>query len=258
MSPSLESVAIRFSFNQLLGSVSPEEQARLLPYLQPVKLSLGDILQECYGRTPFIYFPTTSVISLVCPLENGTCAEVAVTGKDGVVGTSVVLGEAATAYRAIVGVEGEALKVEARIVKELFHRGGTFQKAILLYLESLISQISLTAACNRMHTLEKRLCRWLLLIRDRTSFDEFTLTQEFIAHMLGGRRETVTVAAGHLQDAGLIEYRRGHLRILDREGLENAVCECYRVLGARSAQPFPERHHSVEVLCSARTTSALR
>jgi CRP-like cAMP-binding protein len=241
----------------LLASVSDEDQVRLLPHLQPVKLSLGDVLHECNGRAPFAYFPTTCVVSLVCPLENGTCAEVAVTGRDGVVGTSAVLGDSATSNRAIVGVEGEALRVEARIVKDRFKQGGSFQKAMLYYLESLITQISLTAACNRMHTLEKRLCRWLLLIRDRTSFDEFTLTQEFISHMLGGRRETVTVAAGRLQDAGLIEYRRGHLRILDREGLENAVCECYRALGPE--HPLPQQHHSVrELICSARTTNALR
>ena len=259
MSPAQESTGFAPSPNQLLASISPEEYFRLLPHLQAVKLSLGDVLHEGYGRVPFAYFPTTCVVSLVCPLENGACAEVAVAGRDGVIGTSAVLGDTLAANRAIVGIEGEALRVDARIVKENFQRAGTFQMAMLRYVESLIAQISATAACNRVHTLEKRLCRWLLLIRDRTSFDEMTLTQEFIAHMLGGRRETVTVAAGRLQDAGLIEYRRGHLRILNREGLESAVCECYRALGATSVRSFAHRDHAMpEVPCNTRTTSALR
>lgn len=259
MSPAQETVGIASCLNGLLTSVSHEEYVRLLPHLQAVKLSLGDVLHEGYGRVPFTYFPTTCVVSLVCPLESGACAEVAVAGRDGVIGTSAVLGDTPAANRAIVGIEGEALRVDSRIVKESFQRGGTFQKAMLRYVESLIAQISLTAACNRMHTLEKRLCRWLLLIRDRTSFDDMILTQEFIAHMLGGRRETVTVAAGRLQDAGLIEYRRGHLRILDREGLEGAVCECYRALGANCSRPLAHRNQSAcDVPCSTRTTSALR
>ena len=259
MSPSQETIGIGPTLNQLLANVSADEYVRLCPHLQTVKLALGDVLHEGYGRVPFAYFPTTCVVSLVCPLENGACAEVAVTGRDGMIGTSALLADTSAPNRAIVGIEGEALRADTRVVKEHFRLGGTFQKATLRYVENLIGQISLTAACNRMHTLQKRLCRWLLLIRDRTAFDDMTLTQEFIAYMLGGRRETVTVAAGHLQDAGLIEYRRGHLRIVDRSGLEKAVCECYRALGHKDAQDFARRDQAMpELPCSARTTSALR
>jgi len=259
MSPTQDTISIGSHLNQVLASVAAEEYVRLLPHLQIVRLSHGDVLHEGYGRVPFAFFPTTCVISLVCPLENGSCSEVAVTGRDGMIGTSAVLADTPAANRAIVGIEGEALRVDTRVVKEHFQRGGTFQMAMLRYVETLIGQISLTAACNRMHTLEKRLCRWLLLIRDRSSFDDMTLTQEFIAYMLGGRRETVTVAAGRLQDAGLIEYRRGHLRILDRDGLESAVCECYRALDGKGTHPLAPRDHALrELPCSARTTSALR
>ncbi len=221
--------------NLLLSSVSEDEYLNLLPHFRTVSLSLGDVIDGLNGPLGFAYFPITSVVSLICGMENGTTTEVALTGRDGIVGTSIFLGGNTATNRAIVGIAGDAIRINGRILREHFMRGGTLQRALLRYTESLISQISLTAACNRIHTLEKRLCRWLLLIRDRTSSDELVMTQEFIANILGGRRETVTVAAGRLQDAGLIHYSRGHLRILDRKGLEGAVCECYRAISVPAA-----------------------
>jgi len=230
------------SQNHLLSSVSGEDYDRLLPHLCPVKLSLGSVVGDSNGHFGFAYFPTTCVVSLICAMENGATAEVALTGNDGVLGTSLFLGGNTTTSRAVVGIAGEALRMEAKVLKDQFMRGGTFQRVLLRYTEALITQISLTAACNRMHTLEKRLCRWLLLIRDRATSDELIMTQEFIANMLGGRRETVTVAAGHLQDAGLIHYTRGRLRIVNRKGLESTVCECYRAVRSDGNRMLAEKN----------------
>jgi CRP-like cAMP-binding protein len=229
--------------NRLLSALAAEDYAQLAPHLRTVKMELGATLGYGSSGNNFAYFPTTSVISLICDMENGATAEVALAGNDGLLGTSLFLGGGTAASRAIVGISGEALRLDARILKEQFARCYSFQRILLRYTETLISQISLTAACNRMHKLEKRFCRWLLLIHDRATSDEFVMTQEFIANMLGGRRETVTVAAGHLQDAGLIQYTRGRLKIMDRAGLENSVCECYRPVadleqGERTAKSF--------------------
>jgi CRP-like cAMP-binding protein len=213
--------------NHLLGSLSVEEYVRLAPYLRTVRLGLGDEIRQGSGNSGFAYFPTSSVVSLICDMEDGATVEVGLAGNEGVLGTSFFLGGNSTTSRAVVGIAGEAVRMDAKILRDQFTRGGAFQRLLLQYTGTLLAQISLTAACNRKHTLEKRLCRWLLLIRDRVDSDELTMTQEFIANMLGGRRETVTVAAGRLQDAGLIHYTRGHLRIVDRKGLEEAVCECY-------------------------------
>jgi CRP-like cAMP-binding protein len=220
------------SSNHLLSSLSVEEYACLVPHLQTVKLSLGDVINEGSGSSGFAYFPTTCVVSLICDMEDGATVEVAVAGSDGVLGTSLFLGGNPTANRAVVGIAGEALRLDAKLLRDQFMRGGAFQRVLLRYTNALITQICLTAACNRKHTLEKRLCRWLLLIRDRVRSDELIMTQEFIANMLGGRRETVTVAAGRLQDAGLIHYTRGRLRIMDRKRLEQAVCECYKAVSS--------------------------
>ena len=221
-----------YSQNQLLASLSVEDYALLIPHLHAVKLSLGDVISQGFGDFGFAYFPTTCVVSLICDMEEGTTAEVALAGNDGVVGTSLFLGGNPTTNRAMVGIAGFALRMEARFLRDQFTRGGAFQRMLLRYTSSLITQISLTAACNRKHTLEKRLCRWLLLLRDRVASDELIMTQEFIANILGGRRETVTVAAGRLQDAGLIHYTRGRLRIVDRKRLEETGCACYRAVRA--------------------------
>jgi hypothetical protein len=253
MSPNV--LTLKPPTNLLLSSLAPEDYAKLAPHLQTVKLESGAILggdAECR----FAYFPTTCVVSLICEMEDGATAEVALTGNEGVLGTSLFLGGGhAATNRAIVGIAGEAQRMDAQILKGQFMRCEAFQRVLLRYTDALISQISNTAACNRRHTLEKRLCRWLLLLHDRASSDEFVMTQEFIANMLGGRRETVTVAAGHLQDAGLIRYTRGRLRIVDRQGLEHYVCECYRnVRSEHMPQPVDGR----QGLAKTRTSSALR
>jgi CRP-like cAMP-binding protein len=230
--------------NQLLSSLPMEEYARLVPHLRVVRFALGEVIGQGSGPCVFAYFPTSSVVSLICDMEDGATVEVALTGNDGVLGTSLFLGGTATASRAVVGIAGEAMIMESRVLRDQFRRGGIFQSALLGYASTLITQISLTAACNRRHTLEKRLCRWLLLIHDRIESDELVMTQEFIANILGGRRETVTVAAGRLQDAGLIRYRRGRLQIIDRKGLEDAVCECYRPVGVRASRPVTSEDDS--------------
>ena len=225
--------------NLLLSSLSIEEYARLLPHLHTVKLALGDVIDQGSRDFGFAYFPTTCVVSLICDMEDGATAEVALAGNDGVVGTSLFLGGNSTTNRAIVGIAGYALRMGARFLRDEFMRGGPFQCMLLRYTNTLIAQISLTAACNGKHTLEKRLCRWLLLIRDRVASDELIMTQEFIANMLGGRRETVTVAAGRLQDAGLIRYTRGRLRIVDRKRLEEAGCGCYQAVRTEFSSLLP-------------------
>jgi hypothetical protein len=235
--------------NLLLSSLSGEDYARLAPHLHTVKLSLGEVVGRTPGESSFAYFPTTCVVSLICDMEDGGTAEVALTGNDGVLGTSLFLGGNTTTNRAVVGIAGEAQRMDARVLRDQFTRGGAFQRALLRYTEALITQISLTAACNRMHKLEKRLCRWLLLIHDRATSNEFVMTQEFIANMLGGRRETVTVAAGHLQDAGLIHYTRGRLRIVDRKGLENSVCECYRAVPSDAPRVLAPRKMETVTAC---------
>jgi CRP-like cAMP-binding protein len=171
-------------------------------------------------------------------MENGSTAEMGLTGNDGVVGIALFLGGQTMANRAVVQIGGGAFRMKVATLKEEFARGGALQKLLLRYTQSLLSQISQTAVCNRLHPVESRLCRWLLLSHDRVKSDELRMTQEFIANMLGGRRESVTVAAGRLQDAGLIHYSRGQIRILSRQGLEAAVCECYHVIKKETDRLF--------------------
>jgi CRP-like cAMP-binding protein len=216
--------------NRLISSFPPEVYDRLRPNLQPVALSLGEVVYEAGSRPEYVYFPTGAVVSLLYSMENGATAEVGLTGNDGIVGIALFLGGDTTPNRAIVQIAGEALKMRARFLQEEFARGGPVQQVLLRYTQALITQISQTAVCNRLHPVEKRLCRWLLLSHDLVQSDELAMTQEFISNMLGGRRESVTVAAARLQDAGLIRYSRGHITILNRAGLEAAVCECYRIV----------------------------
>ncbi|MDB5080188.1 MAG: Crp/Fnr family transcriptional regulator [Chloroflexi bacterium] len=216
--------------NRLLAALTEEEYQRLKPELEPVNFELGKVIYQAYEKIEYLYFPTTSMISLLLTLEDGMTAEVGLTGKDGVVGVALVLGSDNTPNQAVVQIAGGALRLKARIVQEEFKRGGTFQKVLLLYTQTLLTQISQTAICNRLHPVEQRFCRWLLLSHDRVKSDVLKMTQELIASMLGGRRESVTVAAGRLQDAGLINYARGHITILNRQGLEESVCECYGVV----------------------------
>jgi CRP-like cAMP-binding protein len=216
--------------NLLLAKLPAEDCQRLLPSLQPVALRLGEVLYESRGFLSHVYFPTTSVVSFLYTMGDGTTAEMGLAGNDGLVGIALFLGGDTAPNRAVVQIAGNALRMKAEILRQEFARGGSFQRLLLLYTQALIAQISQTAVCNRLHSVEQRLCRWLLLSHDRVKSDELAMSQEFISSMLGGRRESVTVAAQRLQDAGLIHYVRGHITILDRRGLEATVCECYGVV----------------------------
>jgi CRP-like cAMP-binding protein len=219
-----------FLENHLLRSLSAEERARLRPSMQHTPLTLGQVLYESGGFLDYVYFPTTCVASCLSTMHDGSTAEVALAGNDGVIGIALFLGGGTIPHRAVVQIGGYAIKIPARVLQAEFARGGLLQRILLRYTQALITQISQTAVCNRLHSVEQRLCRWLLLCHDRVNGPELLMTQEYIANMLGGRRESVTVAAGHLQDIGLIHYSRGHITILDRKGLEMMVCECYRIV----------------------------
>jgi CRP-like cAMP-binding protein len=216
--------------NRLLAMLPREEYERLLPHFEQVSFALGEVIYESGGRQSYIYFPTTAIISLLYLMENGSSAEMGVAGNDGLVGIALFMGGDTVPNRAIVQSAGDALKMKTKALKAEFARGGTFQRLLLRYTQALMTQMSQTAVCNRLHTVEQQLCRWLLLSRDRLETDELVMTQELIANMLGVRREGVTHAAQRLQETGLISYVRGRIRILDRSGLEATVCECYGVV----------------------------
>src|SRR3984893_9924703 len=218
------------SENRLLGSLPADEYERLRPHLQEVKFSLGQVVYEFGGHMDHVFFPTDSIVSLLYTMENGTSAEMGLTGNDGVVGIALFMGGGTMPNRAVVQSAGGALRMKAKVLQDEFAQGGKFQQLLLRYTQALITQISQTAVCNRLHTVEQQLCRWLLLSHDRVKADELIMTQELIADMLGVRREGVTVAAGRLQDSGAISHVRGHIKILDRTTLEETVCECDRVV----------------------------
>jgi CRP-like cAMP-binding protein len=203
---------------------------RLRPHLRYVPLALGEVIYESGGRQSHIYFPTTAIISLLYLMENGSSAEMGVAGCEGLVGVALFMGGGTVPNRAVVQSAGAAFRMKTKVLQEEFARGDTFQRLLLRYTQALMTQMSQTAVCNRLHTVEQQLCRWLLLSRDRLDTDELVMTQELIANMLGVRREGVTNAAGRLQESGLISYVRGRITILDRRGLEAAVCECYKVV----------------------------
>jgi CRP-like cAMP-binding protein len=216
--------------NRLLAALPREEYERLLPSLQQTSFSLGDVVYEFSGHLDYVYFPTTAIISLLYTMENGATAEMGLTGNDGVVGIALFMGGGTMPNRAVVLSAGDAIRMKVKVLQEEFALSGKFQRLLLRYTQALITQISQTAVCNRLHSVEQQLCRWLLLSHDRLSTDELIMTQELIADMLGVRREGVTVAAGHLQDIGAISYVRGRIQILDRQKLEDTVCECYQVV----------------------------
>lgn len=220
--------------NRILVALPPQDRARLQLAFQPVTFALDDVLYEPGARIEHVYFPTTAVVSLLYTMEDGSSAEMGLAGNDGVVGVALFLGGDTTPNRAVVQVGGGALRIRARTLREEFATGGALQQLLLRYTQAFITQVSQTAVCNRLHAVEQRLCRWLLMCHDRVGTNELLMTQERISSMLGGRRETVTVAAGRLQDAGLIRYTRGLITILDRKGLEAAVCECYPTVRAES------------------------
>jgi CRP-like cAMP-binding protein len=215
--------------NRLLAALPADEYERLHPRLQDVSFSLGEVVYEFGGHLDYVFFPTTSIVSLLYTMENGSSAEMGLTGNDGVVGIALFMGGGTMPNRAVVQSGGGPLRMKAKVLQDEFALGGKFQHLLLRYTQALITQISQKAVCNRLHSVEQQLCRWLLLSHDRVKGDEF-MTQELIADMLGVRREGVTVAAGRLQDAGAISYVRGHITILDRQKLEETVCECYQVV----------------------------
>jgi CRP-like cAMP-binding protein len=216
--------------NRLLALLPADEYERLRPNLRQVSFSLGEVVYEFGAQLDYVFFPTTSIVSLLYTMENGASAEMGLTGNDGVVGIALFMGGGTMPNRAVVQSAGGALKMKAKVMQDEFARGGKFQQLLLRYTQALITQISQTAVCNRLHSVEQQLCRWLLLSHDRLNTNELVMTQELIADMLGVRREGVTVAAGRLQDAGAISYVRGRIQILDRQELEATACECYRVV----------------------------
>jgi CRP-like cAMP-binding protein len=216
--------------NLLLAALPQAEWARWRPQLEPVDMPLGKVLYESGGALPHVYFPTTSIVSLLYVMEDGACAEIAVVGKEGVVGISLFMGGHTTPSRGVVQSAGRGFRLKADLLMLEFNRGGPVLHLLLRYTQALITQMAQTAVCNRHHSLDQQLCRWLLLSLDRLSSKHLVMTQELIANMLGVRREGVTEAAGHLQKAGLIRYHRGRITVLDRERLEQRACECYAVV----------------------------
>jgi len=216
--------------NQLLAALPAEIFERLSPHLELISMPLGEVLYESGGQLHHAYFPTTAIVSLHYVMENGASAEIAGVGNEGVLGIPLFMGGNTTPSRAIVQTAGWGYRLKARLMMEEFNRAGPMMRLMLRYTQALITQISQTAVCNRHHSVEQQLCRWLLLTLDRLPSNELTMTQELIASMLGVRREGITETAGNLQRAGLISYRRGHITVLDRSGLESHSCECYKVV----------------------------
>ena len=216
--------------NHLLAALSATDYARLLPDLELTAMPLGRVVYEAGGQMGYLYFPTTSIVSLLYVMENGASAEIAITGNDGLVGISLFMGGETTPSRAVVQSAGHGYRLKAGIMKREFALGGKLQHLALRFTQALITQMAQTAVCNRHHTIDQQLCRWLLLSLDRLSGDELVMTQELIANMLGVRRVGVTEAAGKLQREGLIRYSRGRIKVLDRAKMEQRVCECYEVV----------------------------
>jgi CRP-like cAMP-binding protein len=223
-------IAVDPRANHLLASLADAEWGRWMPYLELVEMPFGQVLLESGGKVPHVYFPVTSIVSLLYVMENGSSAEIAVVGREGLIGISLFMGGGTTPSRAVVQTTGHGYRLRAARVMKEFNRSGPVLRLLLRYTQALITQMAQTAACNRHHSLDQQLCRWLLLSLDRLPSNELVMTQALIAAMLGVRREGVTEAAGHLQKAGVISYRRGRMLVLDREALESRTCECYGVV----------------------------
>ena len=225
--------------NRLLAALPADVYARLQPDLELFPLGLGKVIYEAHDTLSHVYFPTTAIVSLLYTMENGSSAEMGVVGCDGVVGIAVFMGGDTTPNRAVVQSAGDAFRLALSSFRAEFRRTGELHRMLLLYTQALLTQMSQTAVCNRLHSVEQRLCRCLLLSHDRLETNELIMTQELIASMLGVRREGVSVAAHRLQDAGLIRYKRGHITIVDRPGLESRVCECYQVVKTECDRLLP-------------------
>lgn len=227
--------------NRLLAVLPEIEFERLKPQLEAVDMPLGQVLYESGRTLSHVYFPTTSIVSLLYVMENGASAEIAVVGNEGVVGIALFMGGESTPSRAVVQSAGQGFRLRGQAIKEAFSRSGPVMHLLLRYTQALITQMAQTAVCNRHHSLDQQLCRWLLLSLDRLQGNELVMTQELIANMLGVRREGVTEGALKLQAAGLIRYARGHITVLDRVGLEARTCECYAVVRKEYGRLLPDR-----------------
>ncbi|MGA7178475.1 MAG: Crp/Fnr family transcriptional regulator [Thiobacillaceae bacterium] len=216
--------------NHLLAALPADEYARILPNLELVPMPLGEALYEPGSQMRHVYFPTTSIVSLLYVMADGASAEIAIVGNEGVVGVSLFMGGETTTSRAVVQSAGHGYRLKGSLLKDEFFHAGPMQHLLLRYTQALLTQMAQTAVCNRHHSLDQQLCRWLLLSLDRLRSNDLVMTQELIANMLGVRREGVTEAAGNLQKAGLIHYSRGKITVVDRPGLESRVCECYQVV----------------------------
>jgi len=218
------------SKNHLLAALPADEFARVKPKLEQLSYKLGDVLYESGDRIDYVYFPTTMIISMLYVMENGATAEIGVVGNDGLIGNALFMGGETTTSRAIIQSAGEAHRMKAKDVKAEFALGGMFQQMLLRFTQALMTQISQTAVCNRLHSLEQQLCRWLLLSHDRLNSNELVMTHDLISNMLGVRREGVTLAAQKLAKKKLIKNMRGTITVINRQGLEKAACECYEVV----------------------------
>ena len=216
--------------NYLLASLSIDDFKQLEPKLEPVSFKLGEVLYEARGRMAHAYFPTTAIVSMLYIMENGATAEIGIIGNDGIVGNALFMGGETTTSRAIIQSAGDAIRISAKDLKAEFAKAGRFQNLLLRYTQALMTQISQTAVCNRLHPIEQQLARWLLLSHDRLQSDELVMTHDLISNMLGVRREGVTIAAKKLAHKKLIKNIRGTIIMLDRQGLEKEVCECYEIV----------------------------
>ena len=226
--------------NHLLAALPAQDRERLLPHLERVPMPLGHVLYESGSELRHVYFPTTSIVSLLYVMIDGASAEIAVVGNDGILGVALFMGGETMPNRAVVQSAGHAYRLQGALLKQEFNRSGELQHLLLRYTQALLTQMAQTAVCNRHHSVDQQLCRWLLLSLDRLPSNELTMTQELIANMLGVRRDGVTEAAGKLQHAGLIEYHRGRITVVDRPGLEARVCECYEVVKKEFDRLLPE------------------
>jgi CRP-like cAMP-binding protein len=233
--------SLEFRKNRLLAALPDRQWQEWTTQLERVQLPLGLVLYESGDTLGYMYFPITAIVSLLYVMENGASAEIAVVGNEGLVGVSLFMGGESTSSRAVVQSAGFGCRIRAKVMKDEFDKGGPVLHLLLRYTQALLTQMAQTAVCNRHHSLDQQLCRWLLLSLDRMEGDELVMTQELIANMLGVRREGVTEAALKLQKAGLITYARGHITVLNRQGVEARTCECYAVVKREYDRLLPEQ-----------------
>ena len=240
--------------NHLLAALPTAGFERIAPHLELVAMPLGEVLYESSGQLQHAYFPTTAIVSMHYVMENGASSEIAEVGNEGVLGISLFMGGNTTPSRAAVQTAGHGYQLKTRLLMEEFNRGGVMQRLLLRYAQALITQVSQTAVCNRHHLVEQQLCRWLLRTLDCVPSNELTVTQEMIANMLGVRRESITEAAGRLQQAGFIRYRRGHITVLDRSGLASRACECYAAIKNEYDRLFVKGWNRQTILSASHTS----